>query len=67
MVRNLRAESERARRGRSASWCAIDVIVMQASDVEVLAYALDQDWIELSPGGNSVRVTVKGKRAIKGK
>jgi hypothetical protein len=44
-----------------------DVIVKQASDVDVLGFAVDQGCIELAPGGHSVRVTAKSARAVKGK
>jgi hypothetical protein len=64
MVRSLHAEGEKARRRRVRFWNSVDVIVKQASDADVLSYAVDQGWIELAPGGHSVRVTAKGARAI---
>jgi hypothetical protein len=66
MVRTLYRESERVRAGRrQVPWCSIDVIVMQPADVDVLAYAVDEGWIAVAPGGQSVRVNEKGRRLVR--
>jgi hypothetical protein len=64
MVRRLHAEGARGGGFSRLKWASLDVIVKQASEVDVLSYAVDQGWIALAPGGHSVRVTAKGARAI---
>jgi len=44
-------------------WSSLDLVV-KASEVDELGYAIEQGWIELAPGRNFVRVTAKGARAI---
>jgi hypothetical protein len=40
----------------------ITLIVQQATDVDVLAAAVVEHWIEASPGVHSVRLTAEGWR-----
>jgi hypothetical protein len=44
-----------------AWWCSICTIVQQADDVDVLAFAVEQRWIEVSPGAHSVRLLDAGR------
>jgi len=65
MLRKLYKETERVRAGRAApSWCSIDVIVRRPEDVDVLAFAVDQKWIEVSPDAHSVTLTEAGRRLV---
>lgn len=63
MVRRLHAEGSRGGFSRLGFWSSLDLVV-KASEVDELEYAVDQDWIELAPSGHLVRVTAKGARAI---
>jgi hypothetical protein len=63
MVRRVHAEGSRGGFSRLGFWSSLDVIV-KASEVDELGYAVDQGWIELAPGRHLVRVTAKGARAI---
>ena len=65
MVRSLYAEAARNRPGRPlAWWCPISLIVKQADDVDVLAYAVAEKWIEVSPGAHSVRLLDAGRDLV---
>ena len=64
MVRRLHAEGVRGSGFSRLKWSSVDVIVKQASEADVLSYAIDQGWIALAPGGERVRVTAKGARAV---
>jgi hypothetical protein len=62
MVRRLHREIERRRSPHITWWwCSICVIVERASDVDVLRYAVEQDWLQVSPGGHSVTLTDAGR------
>jgi hypothetical protein len=63
MVRRL----NKAMRGDMMRWCSIDVIVQRLADVDVFAFAVEQGWIEASPGVHSVRLTAEGCRAVNDK
>jgi hypothetical protein len=63
IVRRLHAEGSRGGFSRLGFWSSLDLVV-KASEVDELRYAVDQGWIELAPSGHLVRVTAKGARAI---
>jgi hypothetical protein len=64
MVRKLHRDSEAVWRGGSLMmWCPIEIIVRRPTDVDALAFAVVQGWIEMSPGTQNVRVTDEGRRA----
>jgi hypothetical protein len=61
MVRSLHHQIERRRSPHILWWwCSISVIVQHADDVDVLTYAVSQDWIQVSPGAHSVTLTDSG-------
>jgi hypothetical protein len=63
MVCRLHAEGSRGGFSRLGFWSSLDLVV-KASEVDELGYAIEQGWIELAPGRSLVRVTAKGARAI---
>jgi hypothetical protein len=63
VVRIIYAEAARKRPGREYAWWAlITLIVQQATDVDVLAAAVVEHWIEASPSVHSVRHTAESWR-----
>jgi hypothetical protein len=67
MVRKLHRDSEAVRHGRSLMiWCPIEIIVPRLTDVDALAFAIVQGWIEMSAGTQNVRVTDDGRRSCCG-
>jgi hypothetical protein len=54
----------RASRGDGMRWSSADVIMKRPADIEVLSFAVEQHWIEMSPGTHSVRLTAEGWRVV---
>lgn len=50
--------------GDMMQWRLVDVIVKRRADLDVLAHAVEQGWIEVAPETHSVRLTTEGWRAV---
>jgi hypothetical protein len=50
--------------GSILEWRAVDLIVHRHDHVDALQYAVEEHWIEKSPGRHSVRLTAQGRRIL---
>ena len=50
--------------GDMMQWRLVDVIVKRRADLDVLAHAVEQGWIEVAPETHSVPLTTEGWRAV---
>jgi hypothetical protein len=64
-ARRLVAELYRATDGRPLRWCSLSEIAERTQvDAEAVYYAVQQDWIQLSPGPepHSITLTEEGRQ-----
>jgi hypothetical protein len=50
--------------GGRLEWRGIDLVVSQPDHFEALEYAVSQQWMEVSPVFDAVRLTAEGRRVL---